>query len=220
MRVLPDIPGVDISMNTHLKSVKLQLKGKNPVSMDHLSIRGNNIRYYILPDSLNLDTLLVDDTPKIKAKADKAKPGASTLSAELFGAVHAWRTPADVKSVERTRHRPLAMLRMTKHASVWTLTTLNLSAQLGLPSEEAEGGDVAVVAGVGAIRILRPCRGSGGNCISRTLSLRGCCAPHQQLLKYTSAELAQLECLSAVLAGTGICSTTQCRVNRRMSESC
>ena len=53
-------------MNTHLKNVKLTLKGKNPTHMDHLSLRGNNIRYYILPDSLNLDTLLVDDTPRIK----------------------------------------------------------------------------------------------------------------------------------------------------------
>jgi len=60
--------GVDISMNTHLKTVKLTLKGKVPVALDHLSIRGNNIRYYILPDSLNLDTLLVDDTPRVKAK--------------------------------------------------------------------------------------------------------------------------------------------------------
>lgn len=33
-----------------------------------MSIRGNNIRYYILPDSLNLDTLLVDlDQPKVRA---------------------------------------------------------------------------------------------------------------------------------------------------------
>ena len=63
-------------MNTHLKNVKMTLKGKNPVSMDHLSVRGNNIRYYILPDSLNLDTLLVDDTPKIKAKPGAGKPGA------------------------------------------------------------------------------------------------------------------------------------------------
>ena len=39
-------------------------KGKNPVTHEFLSIRGNNIRFYILPDSLNLDTLLVDDTPK------------------------------------------------------------------------------------------------------------------------------------------------------------
>lgn len=47
-------------MNTHLKAVKLTAKGRNPVSLDHLSVRGSTIRYYILPDSLNLDTLLVD----------------------------------------------------------------------------------------------------------------------------------------------------------------
>ena len=35
-------------MNTHLKNVKLTLKGKNPTHMDHLSLRGNTIRYYIL----------------------------------------------------------------------------------------------------------------------------------------------------------------------------
>jgi small nuclear ribonucleoprotein D1 len=58
------ITGVDVSMNTYLKNVKVTLKGKNPVKHDFLSIRGNNIRYFILPDSLNLDTLLVDDTPK------------------------------------------------------------------------------------------------------------------------------------------------------------
>ncbi len=51
-------------MNTYLKNVKTTIKGKNPVNHDFLSIRGNNIRYYILPDSLNLDSLLVDDAPK------------------------------------------------------------------------------------------------------------------------------------------------------------
>lgn len=55
-------------MNTHLKTVKLTLKGKNPVTMDHLSVRGNNIRYYILPDSLNLETLLLEETPRVKPK--------------------------------------------------------------------------------------------------------------------------------------------------------
>lgn len=61
--------GVDIAMNVHLKSVKLLAKGKTPINMDHLSVRGNNIRYIILPDSLNLDTLLVDiDQPKIRPK--------------------------------------------------------------------------------------------------------------------------------------------------------
>ena len=40
--------GSDVSMNMHLKSVKVALKGKNPVSMDALSIRGNNVRYIML----------------------------------------------------------------------------------------------------------------------------------------------------------------------------
>ena len=53
-----------MSMNTHLKAVKMTLKGKDPVQLETLSIRGNNIRYFILPESLPLDTLLVDDEPK------------------------------------------------------------------------------------------------------------------------------------------------------------
>lgn len=53
-----------MSMNTYLKNVKTTIKGKNPVSQEFLSIRGNNIRCFILPDSLNMDALLVDDTPK------------------------------------------------------------------------------------------------------------------------------------------------------------
>ena len=60
-------------MNTHLKTVKLTSKHKEPVSLDALSVRGNTIRYVILPDSLPLDTLLVDDTPR--AKVTKKKEG-------------------------------------------------------------------------------------------------------------------------------------------------
>ncbi len=30
--------GVDVSMNTHLKTMKLTLKGKNLVTLDHLSV--------------------------------------------------------------------------------------------------------------------------------------------------------------------------------------
>lgn len=52
-------------MNTTMSNVKLAAKGKNPISLDHLTLRGNNIRYYLLPESLPLDTLLVDDIPKI-----------------------------------------------------------------------------------------------------------------------------------------------------------
>jgi hypothetical protein len=74
-------------MNTYLKNVKVTLKGKNPVKHDFLSIRGNNIRYYILPDSLNLDTLLIDDTPKhaqsrIQPKKEKPKRGVGGRGAQ------------------------------------------------------------------------------------------------------------------------------------------
>jgi small nuclear ribonucleoprotein D1 len=62
-------------MNTYLRNVKATIKGKNPVHHDFLSIRGNNIRHYILPDSLNLDTLLIDDTPKHALSRVQPKQG-------------------------------------------------------------------------------------------------------------------------------------------------
>eukprot|EP00472_Partenskyella_glossopodia_P008717 CAMPEP_0197521378 /NCGR_PEP_ID=MMETSP1318-20131121/6657_1 /TAXON_ID=552666 /ORGANISM="Partenskyella glossopodia, Strain RCC365" /LENGTH=178 /DNA_ID=CAMNT_0043073339 /DNA_START=67 /DNA_END=604 /DNA_ORIENTATION=- len=68
------IAGVDMSMNTHLKTVKMTLKGKNPVHLDSLSIRGNNVRYFILPDSLNLDALLVEEVKKKPTQADRPGP--------------------------------------------------------------------------------------------------------------------------------------------------
>merc|ERR1712039_167816 len=58
------ITGVDTSMNTHLKQVKVTVRHKNPVNMQFLSIRGTNIRYFILPDHADLNYMLIDDTPK------------------------------------------------------------------------------------------------------------------------------------------------------------
>uniref|UniRef100_A0A803SQZ9 LSM domain-containing protein n=1 Tax=Anolis carolinensis TaxID=28377 RepID=A0A803SQZ9_ANOCA len=46
-----------------------------PILLETLSIRGNNIRYFILPDSLPLDTLLVDVEPKVKSKKREAVAG-------------------------------------------------------------------------------------------------------------------------------------------------
>jgi len=65
------IASVSPQMNTNLKNAKMTPKGGAQISLDHVSIRGSEIRYYILPDSLPLDTLLIDDTPKPKNKARK-----------------------------------------------------------------------------------------------------------------------------------------------------
>ncbi|CAD5210291.1 unnamed protein product [Bursaphelenchus okinawaensis] len=67
------IVGVDVAMNMHLKNVKMTFKAKDQLAMDSVSIRGNNIRYIILPDHLTLDTLLMDDEPKKKPARGKSR---------------------------------------------------------------------------------------------------------------------------------------------------
>ena len=47
LRVLFAFPGVDIAMNTHLKNVKLILKGQSAQPLDSMSVRGNQIRYFV-----------------------------------------------------------------------------------------------------------------------------------------------------------------------------
>ena len=51
----------------------MTVRNREPQALDSLSIRGNNIRYFILPDSLPLDTLLIDDAPKPKKKKDVSR---------------------------------------------------------------------------------------------------------------------------------------------------
>lgn len=67
-------------MNTHMKAVKLTVKGREAVSLDHLTIRGNNIRYFLLPESLPLETLLINDANVNKIKKKKTSNGISKAS--------------------------------------------------------------------------------------------------------------------------------------------
>lgn len=76
------ITSVSPQMNTALRAVKMTLKNRvsssspgETVQLDTINIRGSTIRYFILPDSLPLDTLLIDDQPKPKNKARKEQEG-------------------------------------------------------------------------------------------------------------------------------------------------
>ncbi|KAL7950740.1 like-Sm domain-containing protein [Trichoderma barbatum] len=65
------ISSVTPQMNVALRTVKMTARGQDSLALDTMNIRGSTIRYFILPDSLPLDTLLIDDAPKPKNKARK-----------------------------------------------------------------------------------------------------------------------------------------------------
>ncbi|KAG7292097.1 hypothetical protein NEMBOFW57_002130 [Staphylotrichum longicolle] len=65
------IASVSPQMNTALRNVKMTPRGQDAIPLETLNVRGSTIRYFILPDSLPLDTLLIDDAPKPKNKARK-----------------------------------------------------------------------------------------------------------------------------------------------------
>ena len=58
-QVQGSITGVDVAMNTHLKTVKMTIKNRDPVNLETLAIRGNNIRYFILPETLPLVSIIL-----------------------------------------------------------------------------------------------------------------------------------------------------------------
>ncbi|KAF9731500.1 mRNA splicing protein smd1 [Paraphaeosphaeria minitans] len=65
------IASVSPLMNVALRTVKYTPRGRDTVTLDTMTVRGSTVRYIILPDSLPLDTLLIDDAPKPKNKARK-----------------------------------------------------------------------------------------------------------------------------------------------------
>lgn len=64
-------------MNISLKNIKLVQPHQDPTLLQFISIRGNQIRQIILPDDLNIDTLLANSVTKIKGQG--AGPGNKDL---------------------------------------------------------------------------------------------------------------------------------------------
>jgi small nuclear ribonucleoprotein D1 len=73
-------------MNIHLRAVKMVRPGATtPQRLDTLSVRGSTIRYVLLPDTLNLDTLLVPDAPVTQAGKRLAASGGERKRRKVRG---------------------------------------------------------------------------------------------------------------------------------------
>merc|ERR1711874_659386 len=57
----------DIGMNIHMKNVNMTVKHQNPINLESLTIRGNNVRLIILPENLPIDAVLMKQNGKIRA---------------------------------------------------------------------------------------------------------------------------------------------------------
>lgn len=77
------VTGVDMSMNIHLKTAKMSIKNREPVTLETISIRGNNVRHIVLPAGLPLDTLLIEDTKKPTRSAASSNRGRGIPSKSL-----------------------------------------------------------------------------------------------------------------------------------------
>lgn len=69
--VIGTIVLVDNKMNIYLKQCKVTQKKDPTLSLENYNIRGSMIRYIILPETLPIDTLLVDDNPNKRNKINK-----------------------------------------------------------------------------------------------------------------------------------------------------
>lgn len=67
--ILGNVVNVSPNMNTTLRNVQMTIKDEDPVQLDNINIRGSTIRHYILPESLPLDTLLVDESRRPRQTA-------------------------------------------------------------------------------------------------------------------------------------------------------
>lgn len=70
--VVGDIISVTPAMNINLKNVKMTVKNRNPVQLEYVNVRGNQVRLVILPDELNVDTILSETVVRAKTLSTEA----------------------------------------------------------------------------------------------------------------------------------------------------
>ncbi|ODQ45559.1 hypothetical protein PICMEDRAFT_73077 [Pichia membranifaciens NRRL Y-2026] len=72
------ILSVSPAMNINLKDVKMTAVDRTPAALEHMTIRGNQVRMVLLPDELNLDSILSDSVFRPKKKLqqqNQSQPG-------------------------------------------------------------------------------------------------------------------------------------------------
>ncbi|OSX71880.1 hypothetical protein BU14_0493s0024 [Porphyra umbilicalis] len=95
------VSSVDHAMNIHLTGVRLTARGGSPIALGSLCVRGASVRYVLLPDSLSLDALLVDDglrpppsTPPTRSWSPPAAPSATPAARSSTRTGRPTRPPA------------------------------------------------------------------------------------------------------------------------------
>ena len=69
-------------MNLNLKNVKLQQPLQDPILLQYINIRGNQVRQILLPDELNIESVLVKSETKIKGNGagPSARPATNGIA--------------------------------------------------------------------------------------------------------------------------------------------
>ncbi len=102
---LPTTAGVDVAMNTHLRKVKITPKGKNPMPLDQMSVRGNTIR--LVP---------------LRYASPPSAPHACLVDERgVHTGVHTWHAITDTHALKYAHCRPRHATSLHVHVFHWSL---------------------------------------------------------------------------------------------------
>jgi small nuclear ribonucleoprotein D1 len=88
---------VSPAMNMNLRDAKMTVPHRDTIALEHITLRGNQVRMVLLPDELNLDSVLQETVAKSEKDKEKEKDRGREMMRDDAG-----RAP---KRVTRTQNR-------------------------------------------------------------------------------------------------------------------
>ena len=88
---------VSPAMNMNLRDAKMTVPYRDTIALEHITLRGNQVRMVLLPDELNLDSVLQETVAKSRKDKEKEKERGREMTRDDAG-----RAP---KRVTRTQNR-------------------------------------------------------------------------------------------------------------------